>query len=285
MTRATLAAALAGAAAVPALWAALGLAEESALAVRLGRVLAPLRGARAGAERVSGVERRRLVALLALTLGGGGLLVAGPVAAALAATAGPWGTGRILAARTARWRRAMAEGAPVAARAMADALAGGHAVRGAITEAAVAGGAGPVVDAELARARAALAVGAPTADVLEALRRRAHGPQWDTLVAAILLQRDAGGDLAGLLRDLAHGMEAARRVEADARAATGQARFTAGTVAALPLVAAALAELGAPGTFAAIVRSPLGLLLAAAAAVFQVAGMLAVRRLARPGLA
>ena len=74
------------------------------------------------------------------------------------------------------------------------------------------------------------------------------GPAWDTLVAAILLQRDAGGDLAGLLRDLAASLEAAARVDADARAATAQARFTARLVLWLPAGAAVLAELARPGS-------------------------------------
>ena len=58
--------------------------------------------------------------------------------------------------------------------------------------------------------------------------RAPHGaPAYDTLVAAILLQRDAGGDLAGLLRGVARSLEESARVAADARTATAQARFTA----------------------------------------------------------
>ena len=72
-------------------------------------------------------------------------------------------------------------------------------------------------------------------------------PRWDTIVAAILLQRDAGGDLAGLLRAIAAALEDAARVEADARSATAQARFTAWLVALLPVGAAVLAELADPG--------------------------------------
>lgn len=276
------AAALAGALAVPALWEALGLLQASGITAALTRAVAPLRSPVAGAEEVSAADRRRLIALLAATLGAGGLLVGGLLPALAAATAGPWLTRRVLALRRRRWRHAMADGAAVAARSIADALAGGHSVRGALAEAAVAGGAGPVVDRELQRAQAALALGAPTPDVLEALRVRADGPVWDTLIAAILLQREAGGDLAALLRRLAEDLDAVRRAEADARAATGQARFTAGTVAGLPVVAAVLAELGSPGTTAAILANPLALMLAAGALVLQGTGMLAVRRLARP---
>ncbi len=113
------------------------------------------------------------------------------------------------------------------------------------------------------------------------LRRRSADPGWDTLVAAILLQRDAGGDLARLLRGLAERLEGARRAEADARSATAQARFTAWLVAALPAGAAVLAELGSPGSIASLIAEPLTAALLTASAVLQVTAILAVRRIAR----
>jgi len=151
-------------------------------------------------------------------------------------------------------------------------------VRGAIA-AAAAGVPGPAGH-ELGRAARALALGEPAAAVLERLRRRAAGPAWDTLVAGILLQRDAGGDLAGLLRDLAASLEAAARADADARAATAQARFTARLVLGLPLGAALLAELASPGFAASLLAEPAPAALVAAAAGLQVLAVLAIRRLA-----
>jgi tight adherence protein B len=56
---------------------------------------------------------------------------------------------------------------------------------------------------------AGLALGEPTEVALERLRGRARSRAWDTLVAALMLQREAGGDLAGLLRRLAAALEAA----------------------------------------------------------------------------
>ena len=63
----------------------------------------------------------------------------------------------------------------------------------------------------------------------------------------MLLQRDAGGDLAALLRDLAAALEERGRVVADARSATAQARFTALLVTALPAAGLVLGELAQPG--------------------------------------
>ncbi len=281
MTTASAFAFAAGASAVGAAWDAIALAQRAGIVGRAREVLAPLRAAGAVGRTATADERLRLALVLGLTLGAAGWLLLGPVAAPPLAAGGPWLVGRVLAARRRRWRRALADGAPHVARSLADALAGGHAIRGALAEAARGGGAGPVVDAELRAAAAALALGERTEVVLERLRDRAGAPGWETVVAAVLLQRDAGGDLAGLLRTLAADLEAAGRAEAAARAVTAQARFTARLVCALPLLGAVLAELARPGTLRETATGPIGLLLCGSAAALQVLALLAVQRLAR----
>jgi tight adherence protein B len=282
MTIAVALAGLAGALAVVGAWEALAAVEQAALARAVGRWAAPLRAARREGRAPTAPERRRLALVGAAALLAGGWLVAGPFAGAACAAAGPAAIGPIVRARRERWRADLARGAPHAARAMADALAGGHAVRGALGVAAD-GGVPGAAGGELAGAGRALALGARTADVLEALRLRARDPAWDTIVAAILLQRDAGGDLAGLLRAIACGLEEAARMEADARSATAQARFTAWLVALLPVGAALLAELARPGYVGALLRAPLAPWLLAAAAVCQLVACGLIRRIARVG--
>jgi tight adherence protein B len=170
--------------------------------------------------------------------------------------------------------------APAVARALGDALAGGHSIRGALEDLGAAPAIAGVAREELRGLAAGLALGEPTEDVLERLGRRARDPSWDMLVAAILLQREAGGDLAGLLRGVATTLESARRTEADARAATAQARFTAWLVAGLPAGAAAIAELAHPGYVFGLMRSPATGWLVAISAGLQIAAVVAIRRVA-----
>ena len=267
----------AGAAGTAGAWELLAAVEGTRVSAAVARIVEPV--ARAGREgrEPTAPERRRLALLSAAALLAAGWLLGGAVVALLAATAGPGLAVAVVRARSRRYAAALRRGAPEAARALADALASGHSVRCAST-AAAAGVLGPAGH-ELGRAARALALGEPATAVLERLRRRAAGPAWDTLVAGILLQREAGGDLAGLLRDLADSLEAAARVEADARAATAQARFTARTVLGLPLAAAALAELAAPGFIGSLLAEPAPAALVAAAAFLQVSAMLAIHRL------
>lgn len=277
MTAAALMAFAAGAAAVLAAWEGLAALDGGAPLRTLTRWLAPLR---AGRTPTAG-EQRRLAVVAAATLCAAGWLVADVAAAVVCGAAGPVGLRQALAARDRRRRARHVAAAPAVARVLADALSGGHSVRGALVAAARGPSVrGPAGDA-LRDAAAALDVGEPTEAVLQALRCRAGDPAWDTLTAAVLVQRDAGGDLAALLRDLAERLEEARRQEADARSATAQARFTAWLVAALPAGAGVLTELASPGYLASLVRTPLSAALAAASLALQVVAVLVVRRIAR----
>jgi tight adherence protein B len=278
MSAAVVLAFAAGAAGLLGAWEALAAVEGSKVAAGLGRALEPL--ARAGREGRAPThsERRRLASLATAALAAGGWLIGGLVLGALAAVAGPALAVAAVKARRRRYAIELRAGAAGAARALADAVAAGRSIRGAIAVAAegTTGAAGH----ELRAAARAVALGEPTPDVLERLQRAAQ-PAWDAIVAGILLQRDAGGDLAGLLRDQATALEAADRIERDARTATAQARFTARLVLVLPVGAAALAELASPGLIGALLSNPLSVWLVGMAAVLQAAAIVAVARLAR----
>lgn len=252
-------------------------------APRLARRLATLmeilgRPAREGRQPGT-AERRRLVTAAALAGLGAGTFVAGPVAGLVAAGGLPLSVTRVLAARRARYRRAVADGAAQIATALADALGGGHSVRGAVLEAA------PGLDGppgrELRRAAGELALGARTEDALEALRRRAGSHEIDTIVAGVLLQRRAGGDLARLLREAARAFEDQTRLRGEVRAATAQARFTGLVVVLLPLGGALLAELASPGFIAGLADGFLTAWLVGVALAMQVVAAVAIRRLGR----
>ena len=103
----------------------------------------------------------------------------------------------------------------------------------------------------------------------------------DAFAAALLSQRLAGGDLAGLLRRFALGAAERERVAEDARSATAQARFTAWIVFALPVAGAGLAELAAPGFAASLVENPVSAFLAATALMLQLAALIAIAHLGR----
>jgi tight adherence protein B len=279
MSAAAWLAAAAAAAGVAGAWEALAAVERTRIAAAVARLLEPLE--RAGREgRVPTLsERRRLWAVAAAALLAAGWLVGGMALGVLAALAGPAAVVAITRARRRRWREELRRAAPGCARTMADALGAGRSIRAAISDAA--GSAEGAAAHELGSAARALAVGEPTDAVLVRLRARAGSHAWDTLTAAVLLQRDAGGDLATLLRELAASGEAADRAERDARAATAQARFTAWLVLGLPVAGAILTELASPGFAASLIANPVSAWFAILAVLLQVTALVCIGRLTR----
>ena len=113
--------------------------------------------------------------------------------------------------------------------------------------------------AELARLGAELDLGAADGRRRSpAWRRRMRSERVDAFAAALLSQRLAGGDLAGLLRRFAAGAAERDRVAEDARSATAQARFTGLLVVAMPSGGALFAELIQPGFLATPARLAAG---------------------------
>ena len=224
------------------------------------------------------LERRQLLACGALAAMSAGTLLAGPPGAAIALAA-PAAVSRALHARRLAYRRAVERGAPAIALAIADALAGGRSLRGALAEApATVGGA---AGAELQRLAAELAAGQPTEAAMEALRTRCPAPAIEAIVAASLVQRRSGGNLGGLLRRLARSFEDHQRLVDEVRVATAQARFTGVLVVALPVGGAVLAELASPGLVAGLAESPVTAWLVGLALVLQATAGVLIRRLGR----
>jgi tight adherence protein B len=224
-------------------------------------------------------ERRRLAALGAGAAVACGWFVGGAAVALPLAVAGPALAAWAISSRRGRYRAAVERALPDVAIAVADSLSAGRSLRASLPAAATSLDGPPAV--ELARIGAELDLGGPTAGVVEAWRRRMRSARVDAFAAALLSQRLAGGDLAGLLRRFAAGAAERDRVAEDAKAATSQARFTGLLVVAMPSGGAIFAELLQPGFLLKLARSPASAVLLALAAALQLAGFVAIRRLSR----
>jgi Flp pilus assembly protein TadB len=238
--------------------------------------LEPLRRAAEEGYAPSTVERRRLAALATAAAILGGWFLGGVALALPLSVAAPAAMGWAIGARRRRYRRAVERSLPEVATAIADSLSAGRSLRAAFP-AAVASLDGPPA-IELARLAAELDLGAPTVAAVQGWRRRMRSERVDAFATALLSQRLAGGDLAGLLRRFAAGAAERERVAEDARSATAQARFTGLLVVAMPTGGALFAELLQPGFLATLLASPPAAVLLALAAALQVAGFFAIRR-------
>jgi Flp pilus assembly protein TadB len=237
--------------------------------------LEPLRRAGEEGYAPSTLERRRLTLLGTGASIAGGWFLGGPALAVPLALAGPAAVAWAIAGRRRRYRRAVERSLPEMATAIADSLGAGRSLRASLAE-SVASLDGPGAS-ELARLAAELERGAGTAEAVAGWRRRMRSERVDAFAAALLSQRLAGGDLAGLLRRFAVGAAESERVAEDARSATAQARFTGLLVVAMPTGGALLAELLDPGFLGTLLVSPPAVVLLGMAAVLQAAGFVAIR--------
>lgn len=242
--------------------------------------IAPLRRVSREGYAPSADEQRRLALLGSGAIAATALLIAGPGPLAVVGAAGPWCVGALVAGRRERYRRAVERSVPDIAAAIADAISGGHSVRGAL--AAAAGSLEGPSSAELARVAADLELGASTGEALAAMRARLRSDRVDSLATALLSQQVAGGDVAALMRRLAAAAADRDRVADEARAATTQARFTGLLVVALPAGAALFAELLQPGFVSRVLSEPASAAMLVAAGGLQVLGFALIRRLGRP---
>jgi len=271
------AALFAAAAAVLAALAAREALPSSPAATRWVRLaLEPLRRAGEEGYAPSTVERRRLAALGTGAAIAAGWFLGGPALALPLALAGPAAVAWAIAARRRRYRRAVERSLPEMATAIADSLSAGRSLRASLAE-SISSLDGPGAG-ELGRLAGELELGAGTGEAVARWRRRMRSERVDAFAAALLSQRLAGGDLAGLLRRFAVGAAERERVAEDARSATAQARFTGLLVVAMPTGGALLAELLEPGFLATLLASPPAAVLLALAAALQAVGFFAIRR-------
>ena len=241
--------------------------------------LEPLRRAGEEGYAPSTRERRRLAALGAGAAVVAGWFVGGLLLALPLAVAGPALAGSAIASRRRRYRRAVERSLPEVATSIADSLSAGRSLRASLAGSAASLDGPPA--AELARLAAELEVGAPTAAAIASWRGRMRSERVDAFAAALLSQRLAGGDLAGLLRRFALGAAERERVAEDARSATAQARFTGLLVVAMPTGGALLAELLQPGFLAGLLGSPPAAVLLGMAVALQLLGFAVIRRFSR----
>lgn len=236
--------------------------------------------ARAGREGYlpTDPEYRRLVMAGSVFLAALGWMLGGGWAALALALVAPWAARLLLNRRQRRYVERVGRAIPDAANALADSLAAGRSLRGALTElgAFLEGTAA----AEFERLGQDLELGSSTGAAIGALRQRVGSPRVDSFCAALLAGRAAGGDLAALMRRFAAAAATQDRAARDARSATAQARFTGLLVVLMPAGAAVFTELLSRGFVTATLRSPVALALVGLALLLQAGGYLAIRRLA-----
>jgi Flp pilus assembly protein TadB len=98
-------------------------------------------------------------------------------------------------------------------------------------------------------------------------------------VSAVLLQREAGGNLAEVLSRLANSVRDRLRLRGHVRAVSGQGRLTAAVLTVLPIVVVVLLKILSSRYLEGLTGDPRGRMLLGAAVLSQILGYLSMRKI------
>jgi tight adherence protein B len=98
-------------------------------------------------------------------------------------------------------------------------------------------------------------------------------------VSAVLLQREAGGNLAEVLSRLANSVRDRLRLRGHVKAVSGQGRLTAAILTVLPIVVIVLLKMISPKYLETLTGDPRGRMLLGAAVLSQILGYLTMKKI------
>jgi tight adherence protein B len=225
-------------------------------------------------------EAVTMIAAVAVVGGALGYLYGSPLFA-LAGVAIPVLVGVLVLRAMANRRRALfADQLPDTLLLLASSLRAGYGLLQAI-DAAAREAAAPTSD-ELGRVVIETRLGRNADDALAATATRMGSVDFEWVVQAIMIHRQAGGDLAELLDHVAETIRGRVRVQRQVRALSAEGRMSAIVLVALPFVMAVLISSANPDYLAPLWEETAGRVMLAVAAGLLVAGGLWLRRIVRP---
>jgi tight adherence protein B len=178
--------------------------------------------------------------------------------------------------RNRRFRR-IAQQLPEAIDLMSGGLRAGQSL--ASTVESVAKEAADPLASEFRRAAVEQSFGLPFRDAMLNLRSRAPVADVQFLVAAILVQKETGGNLAQILDKTSRMIRERMRVEGEMRIRTAQARITGWALCLLPFIMFFGMNLLHPGYGRVLFDEPLGRKMLTYAAILMVIGVVIIRRI------
>lgn len=130
---------------------------------------------------------------------------------------------------------------------------------------------------EIVKVTREMALGAGLEEALLGLVARIPLLEVRMFVAAVLLQRETGGNLSEVLGKLATSVRERLRLRGQVKAASGQGRLTAKVLTFLPIVTLALLRVASPAYIEGLTNDPLGRNLLGAAILLQIIGYLVMQ--------
>lgn len=135
------------------------------------------------------------------------------------------------------------------------------------------------VKSEVRRVVMDVNVGLPLEDALNNMTERVNSPDFNLVVAAVLIQRQVGGNLAQILDTISETINERVRMRREISALTAQGKLSGMILGGLPIALAAVLQIIAPGYLAPLFNSDIGMMSICGAGVLMLIGFLVIRRI------
>ena len=135
------------------------------------------------------------------------------------------------------------------------------------------------VKSEVRRVVMDVNVGLPLEDALNNMTERINSPDFNLVVAAVLIQRQVGGNLAQILDTISETINERVRMRREISALTAQGKLSGIILACLPIVMMIMLQAMAPGYLAPLFAHPIGRMALVGSGVLMVIGFFVIRRI------
>jgi len=218
-----------------------------------------------------------LAASLALAVAGA--LLRGPAAAVLAGALGPLSAWLLVKVKTGRRRAAFENQLSDMLMSLSGSLRAGHGIAQSLHSASVEMSA-PMSE-ELARIVNEARVGRSATESMAEVGRRMECEDFEWLSQAIDINREVGGDLAGVMDHVAETVRERAQIKGQVRALAAEGKISAYILIALPFFVAAFIGLTNPGYMAPLTRTTLGWVFIGTGVVMMAIGSFWISRMVK----
>ena len=220
-----------------------------------------------------------LILVAALVLGLTGYVLQGWLLAGLFAATAPVGSKALISFKTGRRRAAFEGQLSDMLMSLSGSLRAGHSIAQSMRTASVEMSA-PMSE-ELARIVNEERVGRPLSESMAEVGQRLQCEDFEWLSQAIEINREVGGDLAGVLDHVAETVRERAQIKGQVRALAAEGKFSAYILIALPFFVAIFINLVNPGYMGVLTTTTLGWVLIAASVVMMAIGSFWISRMVK----
>lgn len=218
-----------------------------------------------------------LLVIVAFLAGAAGYILQGLLLCILLALLVPLGATVLIRIRTGRRRAAFEGQLSDMLMSLSGSLRAGHSIAQSLHSASIEMAA-PMSE-ELARIANADRIGTSASEAMAEVGRRMRCEDFEWLSQAIEINREVGGDLAGVLDHVADTVRERAQIKGQVRALAAEGKFSAYILLALPFFVAAIISVTNPGYIGVMTQHPLGWVFIAVSIIMMAIGSVWISRI------